>query len=395
MQSTGTAPLPSAARERQWSLAAAIASVTVFGLSIGQGSPLMSLLLESRGSDATLNGLNAGASFAGVIVGPLLAPICVRLLGVRNFLLLCFGADIALFMAMKPFHSVADWFALRLLLGLIGSSIFTSSEAWINQLAGDVGRGRILGIYAAALAAGFGIGPLVLSLTGIQGWPPFLANAAITALAALPLLGVGETSRSFGRERGASPLTMFRRAPLILGAVTIFAMYEAAMMTLLPIWGVRIGLNDRLAAATLSAVFFGSIVLQVLIGWLSDRFSRIATLRLCGAVGLLGALALASVDASLPMLLGLLFVWGGIASGIYPVALSMAGDRFRGTELVTVNAAMIIAYGLGALVGPPLGGVAMDVWNARGLFWLFALLFAGLLLATRFTAGRRPPPDSA
>jgi MFS family permease len=157
---------------------------------------------------------------------------------------------------------------------------------------------------------------------------------------------------------------------------------------------VRIGLNDRLAAATLSAVFFGSIVLQVLIGWLSDRFSRIATLRICGAVGLLGALALASADASLPMLLGLLFVWGGIASGIYPVALSMAGDRFRDTELVTVNAAMIIAYGLGALVGPPLGGVAMDVWNARGLFWLFALLFAGLLLATWFTAGRRPPPDS-
>src|SRR5580692_9579221 len=187
MPSTDASALPDT--QRRWSLAAAIASVTVFGLSIGQGSPLMSLLLESRGSDATLNGLNAGASFAGVIVGPLLAPICVRLLGVRNFLLLCFGADIALFTAMKPFHSVPDWFALRLLMGLIGSSIFTSTEAWINQLAGDVGRGRILGIYAAALAAGFGIGPLVLSLTGIQGWPPFLANAAITALAALPLLG--------------------------------------------------------------------------------------------------------------------------------------------------------------------------------------------------------------
>jgi len=394
MQSSGTAPLPSAARERRWSLAAAIASITVFGLSVGQGAPLMSLLLETRGTDATLNGLNAGAAFAGVIVGPLLAPICVRLLGVRNFLLLCFGADIVLFMAMKPFHSVPDWFVLRVLTGVVGSSIFTSSEAWINQLAGDVGRGRTLGIYAAALAAGFGIGPLVLSLTGIEGWPPFLANAAITAMAALPLLNVGETSRSFGRERGASPLTMFLRAPLILGTVALFAMYEAGLMTLLPIWGVRIGLNDRLAAATLSAVFFGSIVLQVLIGWLSDRFSRIATLRLCGAVGLLGSLALASVDASLPMLLGLLFVWGGIASGIYPVALSMAGDRFRGTELVTVNAAMIIAYGLGALVGPPLGGVAMDVWNARGLFWLFALLFAALLLATRFTAGRRPPTDS-
>ncbi len=217
----------------------------MFGLSVGQGAPLMSLLLEARGTDVTLNGLNAGAAFIGVIVGPLLAPRCVRLLGIRNFLLVCFGADVVLTLALKLFDSVAAWFVLRVLLGLVGSSIFTSGEAWINQLAGDGGRGRIIGIYAAALSAGFGIGPLLLSLTGIQGWSPFVANAAITAMAMLPLLGVGDVSRSFGRERGASPLTMFARAPLILGAVAIFGLYEAALMALLPIWGVRIGLNDQ------------------------------------------------------------------------------------------------------------------------------------------------------
>ena len=84
---------------------------------------------------------------------------------------------------------------------------------------------------------------------------------------------------------------MFARAPAILGAVAVFGLYEAALMALLPIWGVRSGLTERLAAATLSAVYFGSIVLQVLIGWLSDRISRLAALRLCGAVGLVGAIA--------------------------------------------------------------------------------------------------------
>ncbi len=382
MQSANVTPSPSAARERRWSLAAAIASITVFGLSVGQGAPLMSLLLESHHADATLNGLNAASAFLGVIIGPLLAPRAVRLIGIRNLLLACYAADIVLTLSLKTLNSVGDWFVLRMLLGLSGSSIFAVSEAWINQLAGDAGRGRIIGFYAAALAAGFGIGPLILSLTGIAGWSPFIANAAITASAALPLLGVGDASRSFGRERGASPLTMFLRAPLILGAVAIFAMYEAALMTLLPIWGVRIGLDERLAAATLSAVFFGSIVLQVLIGWLSDRISRITTLRLCAAIGLAGALLIAGITTSLPMLYASLFIWGGVASGIYPVALSMAGDRFRGTELVTVNAAMIIAYGLGALAGPPLGGVAMDAWNAPGLFWVFTLLFTALLVAT-------------
>jgi MFS family permease len=395
MQGIGAAPQLITSRERRWSLAAAIASVTVFGLSIGQGAPLLPLLLDARGTTVTLNGLNAGAAFVGVIVGPLLAPRCVRRVGIRNFLLVCVSIDIALTLALKAFDSVAAWFVLRALLGLVGSSVFTTGEAWINLLAGDKGRGRIIGLYAAALSAGFGTGPLVLSLTGIQGWPPFILNAAITAVAALPLLGAGNGPDSFGRERGASPLTMVARAPLIVGVVAIFGLFEAALMALLPIWGVRSGLSVQLAAATLSAVYFGSIVLQVLIGWLSDRLSRLAALRLCGAVGLLGALLVASVTPSPKVLFCVLFVWGGIASGIYPVALSMAGDRFRETELVTANAAMIIAYGCGALVGPALGGVAMDFWNPQGLPWLFALVFACLLAATRLTAGQPPRPGSA
>jgi MFS family permease len=379
MPSTDANTLPTAARERRWSLAAAIASVTVFGLSVGQAAPLLPLLLETRGTDVTLNGLNAGAGFTGVLIGPLLAPRLVRRFGVRDFLLVCFGLDIALFLAIKVFDSIPAWFVLRAGLGVVGSSIFTTGEAWINQLAGDAGRGRIIGIYAAALAAGFGTGPLILSLTGIEGWPPFLANASISALATLPLLGIGDAARDFGRELGVSPLRMFARAPGIVGIIAVFGLYESALMALLPIWGVRNGLSARFAAATLSMAFFGSIASQVPIGWLSDRIPRRAVLLLCSAAGVIGAVALFALPPSSPLIFGLLFVWGGIASGIYPVALSLAGDRFRGGDLVSVNAAMIMAYGLGALVGPPLGGSAMDLWNPQGLPWLFIGLFAGLL----------------
>ena len=50
MPSTDASALPTTARERRWSLAAAIASVTVFGLSVGQAGPLLPLLLEQRGT---------------------------------------------------------------------------------------------------------------------------------------------------------------------------------------------------------------------------------------------------------------------------------------------------------------------------------------------------------
>ncbi len=188
---------------RRWSLAAAIGCVTVFGVGIGQSSPLLSLTLEARGVDATLNGLNAGGAFLGVMLGPLLMPRGVRLLGPRNFLLLYLGCDLVAFPMMRVFDGIEAWFALRILLGVIGSSIFAGSEAWITQLAGTAARGRVLGLYAAALSAGLATGPLLLSLTGIAGWPPFLVNAAITALACLPLLGCAG-GRGDGQQDGAA-----------------------------------------------------------------------------------------------------------------------------------------------------------------------------------------------
>ena len=382
MPSTDASTLPTTARERRWSLAAAIASVTVFGLSVGQGGPLLPLLLEQRGTDATLNGLNAGATFIGVIIGPLLAP---RLRAAVRHPQLPAGL-------LRPRHRAVPGDEgvrqhRRLVRAARGAGRGRLQPSSRPARPGSIsspatsGRGRIIGIYAAALSAGFGIGPLILSLTGIEGWPPFLVNAAITALATLPLLGIGDASRGFGRERGASPLRMFARAPVIVGdrggvrPVRVGADGAAADLG-------RAQRPDRAdwRRRTLSAVYFGSIVLQVLIGWLSDRVSRLAALRLCGAVGLVGALALLSVPASPLVLFGLLFVWGGVASGIYPVALSMAGDRFRGGDLVSVNAAMIIAYGLGGAGRPAAGrGWRWISRNPQGLLWLFVVLFTALL----------------
>src|SRR5579875_2819591 len=114
----GAAVIGLSAAERRWSLTAAIASVAVFGMGIGIAAPLLALLLEARGTDATVNGLNAAATFLGVIVGPLLTPRLVRLLSIRPLLLACLGIDVVLFLLLKLFDGLAAWFMLRLLLGL-------------------------------------------------------------------------------------------------------------------------------------------------------------------------------------------------------------------------------------------------------------------------------------
>lgn len=376
--------------ERRWSLAAAIASVAVFGMSIGFSTPLFSLSLEAHGTETTLTGLNATAGYLGVVLGPLWTPLLVRRVGLRRFLLGCFALDIAAFLAMKPFDGIDAWFALRLLLGMAGSSVFTASEAWINLLAADRNRGRVIGVYAAALAAGFAAGPLLFGLVGIAGWTPYATGAGIIALAALPLARTGKASGGLGREKPASALAIFGAAPFIVLSVAFYGCFEAAALSLLPIWGVRIGLPRADAAAILTAIGAGAIALQMPIGWLSDKLERVQVLRLCGAAGLLGAVLLPlAVRGGAPAIFLAALAWGGAAGGIYPVALAMAGTRFRGAEAVSANAALIIAYGIGSLIGPGLAGAAMDLWNPHGLLLFLALLFA-LFLAATLRQGERP-----
>jgi MFS family permease len=376
------------AAERRLSLVTAIASAAVFGIGIGFAMPLFSLLLEARGTEASMTGLNAASAYLGVIIGPLATPFLVRLLGIRAFLLACLGLDVVLFLAMKLFDGLGAWFALRIGLGLAGSSLFTATEAWINMLASDAGRGRIIGFYVASLSAGFAAGPLLLAYTGIAGWTPFILGSAVNVVAAVPLLLIGNLAGGLGREPGAHVLAFFLRAPFIMTAVALYGVFESTTFALLPIWGVRIGLDAARAATTLTAIGLGSLVLQVPIGWLSDTLARRTLLRFCGAAGLVGALIVPLLAGGDLALYVALFVWGGAAAGIYPLALGIAGERFRGAELIGVNAALIIAYGLGSLAGPALGGAAMDLWNPHGLLAALALLFAGLLLATL----RRPVP---
>ena len=63
----------------------------------------------------------------------------------------------------------------------------------------------------------------------------------------------------------------------------------------------------------------------------------------------------------------LLALWGGIVMGIYTVGLTTIGERFKGSELVGANAAYVILYSLGLLMGPSVQGVALDAWNTHGL----------------------------
>jgi predicted MFS family arabinose efflux permease len=92
-------------------------------------------------------------------------------------------------------------------------------------------------------------------------------------------------------------------------------------------------------------------------------------------------LVLANAWLSFP----LVFLWGGVFVGIYTLMITAIGSRFAGGQLLGIYAVMSVAWGLGAMIGPMLTGLAME-WSTHGLPW-----FAGssCALFTLFALRRR------
>ncbi|MFO1090568.1 MAG: MFS transporter [Hyphomicrobiales bacterium] len=373
----GAPAAPAGEGRPDWrNLSAAIAAITVFGFALGLMFPLLSLLLERRGYADDVIGLNAAMSPVGILLFSPMIPFVSRRFGHKRAALGAAGITALLILSYKIFWSLEAWFVLRLLQGMAVSTLFVLSEAWVVKFSEGPNRGKIVALYASVLSVSFGCGPLIISIIGVEGWAPFVTGAVVLILAMIPIALVRDTIDDDAEPEPAHSFRTFApKAPVLLFAILSFAVFDAATLSLLPVYGVRVGLELPVASMALTALVVGNAVLQMPIGWLADRFrKRLVMLWL--------ALVCAGLLLLLPLVMGTFLMWpllpviGAAGAGIYTVGLAELGERFQGEELVAGTAAFSTVWGLGALVGSAIGGIAMYVFGPHGLPVVLAAFFS-------------------
>ena len=361
---------------------ASIAAIGVFCLTLGLSYPLLALILDSMGIGTALIGLNAAMTPLGIIVSSPLIPPLTRRFGAWFSCVLSFCLAAVLLILLAILKDVTIWFVLRFLLGVVNTVIFITSEAWINQLAPQNIRGRIIGIYTTVAAAGFALGPLVIAIIGSQGWLPF-GVAVVGILLALPLMisAKDHLPEFDGTEKG-SILSFFFSAPLLLLAVAFAALFDQVMISLLPIYILRHDIIETTASLMLMVLILGNVVLQIPIGWLADRISRKLVLCWLSFGTVVGCVLLVWLIEGSIFIWPMLFIWGAVAFGTYTVAMVELGARFSGALLLAGNSAFGLMWGLGGMIGPSIAGTAMDLMGPQGLPMTLGILFSLLGLAT-------------
>lgn len=376
-------------------LAALFSSSLGVGVIFGFQPPLIALVLSRMGASSfSIGAVSAVGLIAVMLFGPVYPRVIGRL-GLKGSVIagVLAGAVLLLSMGVRP--NVPAWLGLRFLSGCALGLAWIASEIWMNVASDDASRGRVMGVYGTVFSIGVVAGPVLLEFTGTRGWQPFACGATLLVLTLVPVVLLRSAPP---RRESPAPFSALARvavfAPIVMIAAAVAGLVESADLALLPLFGLHAGLGERESLLILAVFMTGNVLLQTPIGMLADRFGRRRLLGYCAFLSALGPLLLPACIHTTALLGVLLFVWGGTLYAFYSQGIALLGEEYPPSQFAPANTVFVMVYCAGGIIGPTLGGLAMDFWPGIGLPALLsaapALLLIGLM-GRREPATPRPP----
>lgn len=357
-------------------------------------STLIVLRAKIEGFSTVTTGLMLSCYFAGFLLSSILTPRIVGRVGhIRVFAALAALVAIAVLAFPLAIDPLA-WSALRVVVGFAYSGLYVVTESWLNDRAGNARRGEVLGVYMIVQSCALVLGQLMLNLAPPETMELFMMAAMLIAAAVLPVMLARAPTPHFESAKPLSPLALYRLSPLATvivcgGGVTIGAFYNMS-----PLYAGEIGLDVRDISILMALALAGSGFISWPLGKLSDIGDRRQVIAFVnfGAAALAFAIMLAAGQQATYAIYALFFLYGGLPITLYTLAIAHANDRLEPSQMVAGSGGLIIAYGIGALAGPSLGGIAMDYFGRDGLIYLLivAHMALGIYAVWRKLATRKP-----
>ncbi len=353
--------------------------------------PLLQLNLTARGISAAGVGSFTALEWIGVFIATPFAGRIARSIGTRATFWWSAILPLGCAIGFACTQSFVAWGVLFFIAGTASGLRWIIGEALVAEYAPAARRGRIVGLFQTMIGVTFMIGPGLLALTGAQGVLPFMVVIVLMTCAVLCSLWLPRVSgKASAAREPLSALAGMRDAivgaPAIMAAGFVGGVFELGMTGLLPVLGIAVGFDARAAALLVAVSGIGSALLMLPAGELADRVDRHRVSMATASVLLASTALLPWVHRYPALLWPLVVVWGGAGGALYTLAMVHVGMQFRGPALVNHAAVLVMAYTLGGVIAPPIGGFALEYAPRLGFTAVFAsiaTLGIGMMLATR------------
>jgi MFS family permease len=165
----------------------------------------------------------------------------------------------------------------------------------------------------------------------------------------------------------------------VLATTLVIGMVVGSFYGLAPVYASQQALTTQQTGLFMAIAIFAGLVAQFPLSWLSDRYNRTLLMRINALLLVIAALPLALLPhIDFPVLLIVGFMVSMLQFTLYPLAVALANDMIEPERRVSLAACLLMAFGVGASIGPLAVGALIQPLGGNILYVFFAL--CGLLI---------------
>jgi len=348
-------------------------------------------------------GIIMSGYFIGYFVGSNLTPNMVSRVGhIRVFAAFASTASLSILIIATYVNPIV-WTLGRFLTGLSLVSCYIVAESWLNDRANNRTRGKLLSVYMIINYFGLACGALLLNFDDPTSFKPFILVSILLSIALVPILLTKRPAPKFKKIGTLSLIDLYKISPL--GTVSSFctgAIYSA-LFAMFAVYATKINftlfeISILLFLTTIAGAFF-----QAPVGYLSDKYNRRVIIVLCNLFSAIFCFALIFISGdklfnlnALHLLLNInilqdfnlltyagssklyffiiITIYAGITLCIFSLNLAHTNDFVPKEKFVAAGGGLQFVFGLGAMGGPLLCSIVMDVLGPNGYF-VYLIIF--------------------
>ena len=275
------------------------------------------------------------------------------------------------------------WCLFRVFAGLAIATSFTAVESWLNVKLTRQNRGRFFSLYRFMDM----MGSLIASVLDCRSHScrdlSYMILAIILCFSLLPLGLTKSVQPELPELEELDPLFALRISPLAVIGVLIVGATSSVIRMIGPLFAHEANLKPSEIGLFLSLFIIGGAIIQLPVGYLSERFSPRQLLGLFSGLTIVVSLTVNMAESEqifgIRTLFILVFTFGLTTMPLYSICAIHANNLISANRMTSLSASLIFIFAVGAIISPVLVGYLIQIFGPNAMFIYFATLHMVLL----------------
>ena len=343
-------------------------------------------LLGVRAVIEEFNVIATGAIMSGYFIGYFFgANVIPNLVGkvghIRVFAAFASMASLAILLH-AVFVNPYIWILGRFITGLSLIGVYIVVESWLNDRATNRNRGEVLSIYMFITFSGLAFGTLLLNFNSPENYEPFILISLLFSIALIPILLTKRKPPKFKKISSINVKQLYKISPLGTFSMFCTGFIHSSIFTLGAVYAAKMNFTIFEISLFLFSISIAGALFQWPIGYFSDRSDRRIIIIACSFLAALFCFLVTSASQTslenmyLASSIGMdkviffifITIYAGFALPLFTLNLAYVNDFIPKEKFVAAGAGLQIIFGMGAMGGPVLCSVFMNMYGANGFF---------------------------